>query len=519
MSSGPVLVAEVVESASETDTPVRARPPVVTIGLIVACLLMALAQVAASGMRVQAQSLGAVTADFALGAKVSSLVRAGEYWRLVTSAFLHADWAHLLMNLIVLLSLGMATEQLYGRARTFVIYILACVTGGIASYLYTPAISLGASGGLMGLFGALFAHHIRYRSRLSEQAQRRLSTMVTMLVLVAIVDSVLPVVDRAGHAGGFFGGLVLGLLLAGRIEGEEQAGKDWLPLPTGMITATALVAYGFGGLILSLPASADLLRAAQTRDPKAQAEYVARVIERRPGMTELRLALCSSLLNANLGAEAVVEYERLIREEPGVVESGPGKFMLLQLLLWHENRAKELLEKDQWEPALPILETLIRHEIRPPNKANAYNSYAWGLADQLERDLDKAQEYAQRATDLAPKNPAYVDTLAWVYYKKGRYQEALDLQQFAVREASETDTRPDIRAELYYHLGAILEKLGRRDQAIANYVAALRHAPRFTAARVALRRLAPDRPEAAEPPPGRRRSGTPLDPAVERGIL
>jgi tetratricopeptide (TPR) repeat protein len=132
------------------------------------------------------------------------------------------------------------------------------------------------------------------------------------------------------------------------------------------------------------------------------------------------------------------------------------------------------------------------------------NGYAWSLVDKLDRDYDEAERYAIAAVKADPDNAAIVDTLAWVYYKQKRYPEALREQQRAVRLGERT-RNPFEMAELYYHLGAILEKVDRRSEAIQAYRMSVRARPGFPfpQSQDALRRLVPGyRPEPA--PPGRR---------------
>src|ERR1019366_2346356 len=98
------------------------------------------------------------------GAKWNVGLAQGEYWRLVTAGFLHGGLFHILMNSWVLFDLGAQVEELYGSSRMLVIYFLSTVGGFYASAVWSPAISMGASAGLMGLVGAMIALGVRHRN-------------------------------------------------------------------------------------------------------------------------------------------------------------------------------------------------------------------------------------------------------------------------------------------------------------------------------------------------------------------
>nr|WP_054752968.1 rhomboid family intramembrane serine protease [Piscibacillus salipiscarius] len=89
------------------------------------------------------------------GLKFNPFIAQGEYWRIITSMFLHIGLIHLLMNMIALYYLGEVTEKIYGTKRFLVIYFIAGIFGSIASFATNDSVSAGASGAIFGLFGAL----------------------------------------------------------------------------------------------------------------------------------------------------------------------------------------------------------------------------------------------------------------------------------------------------------------------------------------------------------------------------
>jgi len=97
------------------------------------------------------------------GIKYAPLICAGEYWRLVTPMFLHADIAHLGANSFSLLIFGQVVERIFGTGRFILIYITAGIVGNIVSFAFTQAPSLGASGAVLGIGGALLYMWTRNR--------------------------------------------------------------------------------------------------------------------------------------------------------------------------------------------------------------------------------------------------------------------------------------------------------------------------------------------------------------------
>ncbi|MDO8733373.1 MAG: rhomboid family intramembrane serine protease [Actinomycetota bacterium] len=128
----------------------------------------------------------------------------GDYWSLLTSAFLHGSFLHIAFNMYVLFVMGPTLERVLGHARFFVLYMLAALGGAVASYAFSDihTVSVGASGAIFGLMGAFVV------------AGRRLRYDITqVLVLLAInlaFGFIQPNVDWRAH----LGGLVVGALVA-----------------------------------------------------------------------------------------------------------------------------------------------------------------------------------------------------------------------------------------------------------------------------------------------------------------
>src|SRR5690606_3210098 len=163
------LADRLTASAAELKLPARApqtprlsgvplaRVPV-TAGLIAVNLAAAVAIYLLSG------SLGDLGTLIEAGANVKAATGAGEWWRLVTSMFLHVGIAHLALNMYGLWVLGKLIEQFLGSLRFLSVYMLSGVAGSLASVLVGGgAVSAGASGAVFGLLGAAIAELALHR--------------------------------------------------------------------------------------------------------------------------------------------------------------------------------------------------------------------------------------------------------------------------------------------------------------------------------------------------------------------
>jgi membrane associated rhomboid family serine protease len=155
-------------------------------------------------------------------AKDNDAIRAGEWWRLLTCGLVHGGSVHLAMNAWVLWSLGGFVERLLGRWRMLAVLWGGVLTGSIASLFFTRGVSVGISGGLFALVGALLVAGLRHRRALPPPLQRMLvRAPVEIIVLNLGLGLALRIIDNAAHLGGLAGGVALGLALGLRPEVRE----------------------------------------------------------------------------------------------------------------------------------------------------------------------------------------------------------------------------------------------------------------------------------------------------------
>jgi rhomboid protease GluP len=157
-----------------------------------------------------------------LGANFPPLVRAGEYWRLLASMFLHVGVMHLLFNGWALLQLGRLCEALLGSWRTAVVYFVSGIAASLASVVFTNNLSAGASGAIFGLLGALISFLLRRRRALLPQGKGLLGQLVMWAGINVVLGFSIPHIDNAAHLGGFAAGLLLGLPLRSRPAPAED---------------------------------------------------------------------------------------------------------------------------------------------------------------------------------------------------------------------------------------------------------------------------------------------------------
>lgn len=182
-----------------------------SIGLIAANVLIHLVGMALGEQELQLRFANLAGQPGVIG------VADGEYYRLLTAAFLHANLFHLAMNMFALAQLGPTLESALGRVRFGALYVLAALGGSTLSFLLSAPgqFGVGASGAIFGLFGA---YYVVVR-RMGGETR---SILVLLAINLVITFSV-PIIDWRAHLGGLVTGVVIAAALAYAPRGRRRS--------------------------------------------------------------------------------------------------------------------------------------------------------------------------------------------------------------------------------------------------------------------------------------------------------
>jgi rhomboid protease GluP len=179
--------------------------------------------------------------------------RCGQWWRLLTSMFLHGDLLHLAFNAVALYILIPIAAGAFGVHRTVCLYFASGLCGSIASHAwrmheahplaleYAPG-SVGASGALCGLIAAGAVYGRRRGGMMGDALMRR---MIQWAVLIGLWGLLFPGIDNMGHLGGFLGGAALGWLASGARARGGAGDRAWMAAARTAVAAAILVAAVF----------------------------------------------------------------------------------------------------------------------------------------------------------------------------------------------------------------------------------------------------------------------------------
>ncbi len=142
-----------------------------------------------------------------------------EWWRLISAAFLHVGLIHLIVNMYSLAVIGSQVESYLGKFKFIFVYLVSAICGNLMSLVLGAenVVSVGASGAIFGLMGALLYFGYHYRLYLSDAIKRQI---IPVIVINLVIGFVISGVDNAAHIGGLAGGFLAAMAVG--ISGKSE---------------------------------------------------------------------------------------------------------------------------------------------------------------------------------------------------------------------------------------------------------------------------------------------------------
>lgn len=370
-------------------TPVAWVTPALTVLLVGSFLASALLGV--HPLKPTAQQLLAVGGGF------GPLLAEGQWWRLLSATVLHAGLMHLAFNLWALWNGGQFAERVFGNAGFLALYVLSGLGSSLLSATVKPvAVSVGASGAIFGIFGALFAFVLLHRGVFPPEFLReQRNSLLGFVGYNVLFGFMVPNIDLSGHVGGFLTGMAAGAVLQ----------RDLLH-PKARRVRRAVGTAALAG-VLALAAVGTLWR-----------------IE---AVSEVRAQRAADRAVQQLEAQAFDDAIRLYDEALTLVEPDPAYYP------WLFNRGVAKLRKK--DAAAALADFREAHRWRPGNESRAalcdasVRAVDFSVA-KAERDAawkGRAAEAIEACSEAAEKDPANAAPLAGraaVQLELGELEEA-----------------------------------------------------------------------------------------------
>jgi membrane associated rhomboid family serine protease/cytochrome c-type biogenesis protein CcmH/NrfG len=383
------------------------------------------------------------------GANYGPYTLSGDWWRLLTYMFVHADIWHIGFNMWCLWSLGSLCESLYGSWTFGAVYLISGVAGGLASVAWHPTIpSVGASGAIFGLAGALIAS--LYLGEFSIPSYVIQANLKSLLFFVGfnVLFGISPIgdmfgvhVDNACHIGGLVSGLILGALIA-RLAPQENA-----LIQRAVVLAVVALALVGGVLGVQRWRGAPFqlgrtLNSLQYAGPDNAIAQLRELVKQQPNSVAAHLALGQLYFNQSNFSQAEAELKEVLRLQPqnhsaqvdlGLTylnEKQPenAKSIFTQALARDANDAEAhygiglaLADEEKYQDAINEFKTAIAHGMQ---EAGVYFEIGHSYAKL--NMYDEAIAAYGKEKEMNGDDPEIETALANAYSAKGMKQEATE---------------------------------------------------------------------------------------------
>jgi rhomboid protease GluP len=321
----------------------------------------------------------APTADVLIrwGADYGPMTTHGQWWRLLTSAFLHIGITHLAVNMFALFVIGRFTERLFGNAGFFMLYLLGALAATLTSLSIHPmTVSAGASGAIFALYGGLFGFLFVRRSTMSYATVTSLSLNAIFFVGFNLFYGLTkPHIDMAAHVGGLLAGIPIGAALAFGLATGTAMARLLRSAVVGAVSLAVMVPVArrvpvlddwpseFKQWIAVTRGMSDRLnhvreeRRARRLTPAQVADTIERELEPSMKAERARVATLRLPPDQKAVARKTVEYMALELEALGLIAAGErsGDQAVINQGVIKGDEAAEALQRVIPDPALAAL--------------------------------------------------------------------------------------------------------------------------------------------------------------------
>ena len=198
------------------------------------------------------------------GGNAASEVQKGEWWRMLTSTFMHSGALHVGMNMVGLFAAGTLVERIYGIRLYLIVYFGAGLLGSAFSLHFSAqhAVSVGASGAVFGVTGALLVAVLQHRDKVPKSFSKQMVSGVGFFVFYSLLQGLTqPGIDNAAHIGGLVGGALAAFILPERFDLD---GFRKVRLRRAFVATTAMAAATFTIAAMAPPAPFDQAQAVES---------------------------------------------------------------------------------------------------------------------------------------------------------------------------------------------------------------------------------------------------------------
>lgn len=381
------------------------------------------------------------------GANFGPLTVSGQWWRLLTSVFIHGGLLHIAFNMWCLWDLGRLAESVYGHWTFAAVYLISGLSASLASVFWNPVVlSVGASGAIFGIAGALIASFYLGEFSLPRAAMTGMLRSVVLFVGYNLFfGAVIARTDNAAHIGGLVMGLLLGALIAKVAPQHDAVGRRIAILLAGALLVVggvmwlqrsrAYLRHGQNGMLL--------LQTGKTDEAIAELQNTVRM---RPKFAAGHAALARAYITKHDYENASAEMQRVIALNPRSEDA----YYRLGLIYLQQNLTSKA--QDVFAQLLKI----------NPNSADGHAGLADALSNQ-HRNVEALEEYKRVA--------ALDSSYQGVYYNMGVTEARLKLYDDAIaalskqREVGDDPDNEKLLASVYEAKGMTSEADAARQKA------------------------------------------------------